>query len=540
MMEKLGFRLFATQMAWPLAILALCALSPANASDTAAPAKSVEGKAKCKTKGKEKESGDKPLSDKKFSAINKLIGEYLNAGEDLKDSTVQKSIFDDINAKFPVKAGSEPVNMDTDAVATLVRKKVEERFPESLEDYVKRQRKEAEQMFQTAKLREQVKVEYQQGDTVYAVSGTYYGITPGGKSIDIGNRQVPIVDLLPEYRAKVYERYCAEQRRDYVTEKLREYQQERNGCSAEIYAKLRDELTKKNEINGYVEVWQKWRTPVNVAEVLLRDLVDKNAKPGENAAKTPSEAAVETDTTSEAATDSAAGEDTALPDSTVAEPESRERVDKRPLEERRKEVEKLASRKLEDIRLRNSGIDADQGFKLATWGMSHEQVCLLFKLNPDAQQDATMEKVSFNKGFLNNLEFHFVNNKLYKVVADFRIGTPEAMSSIFENIKMRYGISDEERKLRAKRGADGKNAAISAAGATAPVEALYNWSGAVTKGKLYVKFDKAAGNYSLFQLTKENPILKKTEDEKTASDRNAAEKEAKTRQIEKAKEFKDF
>jgi hypothetical protein len=327
-------------------------------------------------------------------------------------------------------------------------------------------------------------------------------------------------DLTPEDRIKFDEGYRNQKKESFIQTKIRDYYSEKNAYSIQVYAEVRDAIIKENEDNGFIFYMNDWRKPSEVVNLLIKEMRTK-AVPVKN---TPSDPVTVPST-------STTPED---PNATVI-------VKKDPaIAKKREEIKKIAEDKLLEATTKNAGIDADQGYELAYWGMKKEDFAILYPqyiasaattgTAIDTTSIETSEIITRESGPLSKLEFYFISGLFYKVVYVFR-NPNEAMLAMGNKIKDKYGFTDQE-KL------DASTVAKTDVPATElPLEEIYTWTGKETKGQLTIKFNSERTGYTDFILAKENPKIKKHGDELAANIESKKRREAEEQRKRNLEEY---
>jgi hypothetical protein len=201
------------------------------------------------------------------------------------------------------------------------------------------------------------------------------------------------------------------------------------------------------------------------------------------------------------------------------------------------------------------------GDNLVLIGMPRDEVNLaLSNLIPENSGGA-VETIKFDKGILNSVSLYFVNNILYKIEKDYRIGPPEAMKQLLYSYRDSYGDSIEQteafnkekerqarlakikhqcKKGRHKWTSSGicKICHVKKADLNPPalkLDQTWTWIGNIITAKIHLKLTPKADNFTKFTITKEKPKLKKEQDRILREEAKERAEEQKRKQIEEYK-----
>lgn len=462
-----------------------------------------------------------PISAMRIQKISKVISKYKEAGENLSDSDVANTILKDVAELYRLEPEAKKNDKTTQEIGKIVREKVTQKFPDNYDILKKKAETEAEKTFVMSKVLDYVTVKYLKGEKPYEAEGYFFSYGSTGNSINVGGNVIALYDLVPEDRIRFDEAFRNQKKESFVQTKIRDYYSRKNAYSIQVYNEVRDAIIKENEDNGYIFYMNDWRSPKEVASFLIKDIQTPTP-----AALTPEKVAA---TAKTAAATAAAAATAIIPTTPIAEDPSKAPVavkEDPAITKKREEIRKIAEEKQLDTTTKNAGIDADQGFELAYWGMRKDEFALLYPLYSTSLATGDVETVSYEKGPLSKLEIHFMSGYMFKVVYVFRIGPQEAMLALGRKIKDKYGLTDQE-KLDAADPAkadrkdpceDGKHNFLngnctkcgwSEVEVGTPLEQIYTWTGKETRGQLIIRLNSEKTGYTDFILTRENPKIKK-------------------------------
>lgn len=445
----------------------------------------------------------------RIQKISKIILKYKEAGENLNDNDVANAILKDVSELYRLEPEAKKNAKTAQEIGKTVREKVSQKFPDSYETLKKKAETEAEKTFVMSKILDYVSVKYLKGEKQYEAEGYFFSYGSTGNSINIGGTVIALYDLTPEDRVR-FDEVCRNQKKEsFVQTKIRDYYSRKNAYSIQVYNEVRDAVIKENEDSGYIFYMNAWRNPMEVAALLIKGIQAPTTVPEK---VTPKAAAVAATAPTAPATQSA--EDSKAPAPGKDDPA---------IAKKREAIRKTAEEKQLDNNTKNAGIDADQGFELAYWGMKRDEFALLYPQYSNGTGD--VETINYDKGPLTRLEIHFTSDLLYKVVYVFRIGPQEGMLALGRKIRDKYGLTDQEKldaadpaKADRKDPCEGKHnfasgGACSKCGWTeaelvTPLEQVYMWTGKETKGQLTIRLNSEKTAYADFLLTRESPKIK--------------------------------
>jgi hypothetical protein len=509
------------------------------------------------------------ISRMRIRKITEVIRRYQMAGENLGDPDVKAAIFQEIAENFPLEPQGNPNRTSTRDIAKAIREKVAEKFPDELKEVEHKARAEAEPRFAMHNILDYVMIRYEQGRKTYDIEGIFYSYGKGGNSINIGGLIVPIFDLLPEFRVKFDKSFNEIQKKEFIQDRIRNYFRRKTQYSSELFNEIRSQITQENEKDGWIFAWNDWRTPKDVTEQIISGILTNNEQ------KEPSDTPEDTPPADPAAGNGETpGQD---PDTLPPSGDS--------LPQRIVEAKRRAEQKKIIVANTFTGIDADQGYGLAIWGMPREEVALLFHPEISLESRASVEDLKYTEGAVESVQLFFLNDILYRAVVVFRVAHNEAMQLLWRRISESYGESREEAVERAQfailRDAaeailatmastpvncdqldppadheyeevshtegEGETAVTTVIGRVCkkcgtvepkaiPMESIFTWEGEVTAASLNVRLSPDLATYQLFQLTKENPKLRQRIEAEINQDRLRRAEEERRRREEQYRE----
>lgn len=488
-----------------------------------------------------------PESEKRYGIITKILKSYKKAGENFADPKVKESIYKDIKNEMILEPQKKPDKRTYKELAETARNSIADSFKESPEQIKEKAEQIAADRFKMHKPLDEVSVHYKKGDRFFSARGIFYSY--GGNSIKVGDKVIAIYDLTEESRIKFDKTYSETKRKQFIDNKLKEYYAEKTKRSLEVYKELKDKQIAQNEEAGYIYIWKEWRTPKEIADILIRS-VEKNVRPsktasiaknGDKAEEKPEEAQ----------------EDAAH----VTE----EGIEEQAAKMYRK-VKQKAEKQLLEIANTQAGIDADQGYKMALWGMTLEEVGILLtkgeyykrthggKENNNFKNEEEDELIQIQtdkiviengSGPIEKVELGFFYDSFYKVIVEFRIGTMAAMQRVGALLNERYGFTDEQKKVMVKKEKLKKGEAAEEEilafqeesdkqqnqNKDVPLEQTYHWTGKITFGKVEIKLNSDY-TYSSFALIKESPDVKEAAKAKKLKEEQRKREEKRRKELE--------
>ncbi|NOY74409.1 MAG: hypothetical protein GXP32_01285 [Kiritimatiellaeota bacterium] len=481
------------------------------------------------------------ISKMRVKKIARIIKEYTSVNEKLTDPFVQKDILDRVAKEFTLEPDEEPNTTPVSEIAREVRKLVSKRFPDTIKKIKFKAKKEANRKFKMKEKLDFVTVKVQKGRSTYTISGIFYGFGVGGKSVRIGdNLPIACFDLSSADRAKFDKAFCEEMKKKYISKKIRRYFDRKQSYLNILFRDKLEELAKENEKLGYIYRWNKWRTPKDVTEYLIQQQIRQQKLH----ATTDDEGSIEV----------ASKPDSTRPNDTV-NPKAPATPYKKPggglvgksspdgkngskSDLRLAKLKAAIEKKQMEIAGSQYGVDADQMFRsgerLVLIGMVRDEVnFVLAGLIPENSNE-NVETITFDKGILNSASLYFLNDVLYKVRKDYRIGPPEAMKRLLTHFRELYGDAIEDvakAKLEKERlgrlakirnlckkgkhnwtgGGTCKTCHVKKVDLQPPPLKLaqtLTWKGEIITAQIKLKLTPKFDNFESFILTKENSELR--------------------------------
>lgn len=215
------------------------------------------------------------LSDQKILKIEQIVKSYLSSNSDLKNKDIRNEIIEKVNSIYKIKENASPYSIDVSKLMNQAKKMADEKFPDSNEILTKQYTKEADELFKPLEINSTVTIEYKQGPFLKTVSGKYYGLTPSGNAIKIGNSVIPIFDMSDNDKFKFDETILYYKKKNYISENIEKYNDEKQLFKEKYTKTALDALVDKNESNGYIYIWNEWRTPDDVADKIINYFISK-------------------------------------------------------------------------------------------------------------------------------------------------------------------------------------------------------------------------------------------------------------------------
>jgi hypothetical protein len=442
----------------------------------------------------------------------------------------------EISKFYPLEPEAKANLITREELFKSVRGKVAIKFPDELKSLDQKAKAEAEKRFVKAKLNDYVGVTYEKGGKSFTLEGYFFGFGVMEHSVNIGGNVVAIFDLSDEDRVKFDDKFREFKKEQFITGKIQDFWKRKAEYSVKLLRETEESIIRENEEAGYILAGGKWMSP----KELTANLVKSMASEGQVATTKPVQITDIMDPLSVLPSENG---DKKLPQGSLAAQIA--------------EVKKAAEKEQMRIKAKYAGIDADQGYELAIWGMKHNNVNLLFQVLANKKPEGNIEGLTFSSGALDKVELHFFHGYFHKAVVTFRIAPIQAMELLARRIEELYGKTDqqkerekaeedpetvkkkmeEEKKMEeakkkmeeAKKKMEeaekkGKGEEIEEAKkkmeeakkeveTTTPVEPeiplelTLTWTGEITKGTLFLKLNQDKTEYSTFILTKENPKI---------------------------------
>ena len=476
----------------------------------------------------------------KLQAIQKIIDDYQKAGEHLADPDVKKSILGEVAKLMPLDAKGKLDTRDAKKLADEANVIASKKFPESEASITKIAEKEASDIFIMANIKDNVSVQYKKGNYLYTVQGTFYGIF--GNTIKVGDKTIAIIDIIPESQAKFDKETNDGKRREYVNAKLQDHATKKKMAAIEALSQLKELQTKNNENNGFILAWKDWRTARGIVDMLLSSMTSGESNSNTSQETTPAPTKTEptpakTETTPPKPEPTPAKTEPVPPPKTepvqAPAPQPTPAQVNVPNQEYYENLKRKIDAKLAEISNSCSGIDSDQGYKSALWGLSREDVGLILSVEGvkviQEKESTNIDYIRPKDGPIKEVELYYIANTLVKVSVYFTIADQEGATTLRDALIEKYGLTDEQRKAlkeaeeekkldKAEKAADGKkkkeDGDKKAEPEPIPLELSYHWTGKITTASVYFKANGTRSAFDEIKLTKMDPILmKKLNDE---------------------------
>jgi len=490
----------------------------------------------------------------RLEAIQKIVADYQKAGERLSDPDVQKSILSDVAKLMPLTPKEKADTRDTKQIAEEARGIVAKKFTLTSADIIKNAEATAATKFAMSSVLDYVYVRYQKGELSFSAEGVFYGY--GGNSIKVGDKVVALYDLVPEHRVKFDKDFNELKKKEFIDGQVREYFDKKNQYNLEIFTKLREEQAKTNETKGYINAWKDWRTAKEIAEVLITTAASKASSV---VATTPADEGKEQP-------GAAPKDDKAASTAKPAEQPAAVATVQQPTDDAYDVLKKKIDKRLMEIANTCSGIDADQGYKLALWGLTRSDVNVILSkegvpLTYDKGRDVDAFKLA--DGPIKDVELSYMNGILVKATIWFRLTDSDGIVLLRKALSEKYGLTDEEKKemneaeeekkvdkaekpeekkddkkTDEKKKDDKKDDKKKAP--QIPAELSYHWTGKTTTGTIYFKSNSSRTAFEEIKLIKTSPDLIKRIAAQIDEERRASEEEKRQKSAGDGKKKLEF
>ena len=293
---------------------------------------------------------------------------------DIEKLTVLRSLENEIEKKFPLVPSQPLVEKTVEELNETAKLKTKEKYPETVKSLTERAAKEAVAKYPMDAVRTKVTLNYRNGPQMFSVTGTLYKITP--KNILVGDTTVTFIDMDDETKSRFDKEMNTKLRNDYVQAKTDAYKKLRSDYALKIREELKTKQHLENEKNGYIylEGDMRWTTAKALAQPIIEAEQKKLAKYKEYLAKV--EAA------EKAELDRIAAENEAAAAAAAADGRGAE-IKVSVTDELYQKILAEATKKLNAVNSKYSGIDADQGYKNAFWGAKRSEVHTLLSREPE-------------------------------------------------------------------------------------------------------------------------------------------------------------
>ena len=215
------------------------------------------------------------LSNARIEQIKSILKQYYDKHADLENADVVNDIRRDIQKVVPLAPAKKADTRSPYDIKDSLQSKVKEKYGKSPDEIRKSAEKDAEVKYPMAKRNEVVKVYYKRGRSVLSFSGHYYGFGLGGKSVRLNSRNIPVFDLLPESKSLFDKNFNAEMRKNFIDEKIQDYNKERLQYAEKLFSKEYNRIRKQNENLGYIYQSGNWETAESVLKIHLAEMIKK-------------------------------------------------------------------------------------------------------------------------------------------------------------------------------------------------------------------------------------------------------------------------
>ena len=212
----------------------------------------------------------KTESDEATLKIEEIVISFSDEEASLADSIIHDKIIQQVEAKFPLDTSVKSANLDLAEIVKKADLEAEKKFPLTREGLNEKYSLEAEKKFKIVQPGSEVTVRYNQGPHHYKLTGIFHGFTRKNDGIWIGRTIVPFFDLYPENKVRFGEAFQSQKKKDYVKKSIASYLSEKENYVISQVKSSADAMAKKNKQAGYIFAWQKWRTPKEVAEIIIK------------------------------------------------------------------------------------------------------------------------------------------------------------------------------------------------------------------------------------------------------------------------------
>ena len=211
----------------------------------------------------------KTESDKAIVEIEKIVISFLRGGRDIADKTVQNSIFQQVNTMYPLNENVKVEKVNLTQIEKQADLEAKIKYPFTRKNLKEKYTAEAEKKIKPVPINSKLTVKYKQGPYLHTVTGIYYGLTFDHDGIRIGKTIVPLIDLLPAAKVKFDKRYREQKKEDYINKSIAKDLSLKENYAIKKITDTIKAIVKKSEDAGYILAWSKWRTPEDVAKIII-------------------------------------------------------------------------------------------------------------------------------------------------------------------------------------------------------------------------------------------------------------------------------
>ena len=236
-------------------------------ADARLPYESVLGKRTAKTE-----------SDKRIQSIEKIVYSFVADGRDIKDEKVQGLILKKVADEYPTVSGKTPREVDVPKIRKRADKMADKKYPMTDKELEELYMKKADELYQSLPLNTTVTITYKQGPYKKTITGRYFGLTYYNDGVNIENTVIPIFDMSDSDKSKFDAKLRTLRKKHYVSNQIEAYQETKKEFSDSIIRDKAEATVKNNEKDGFIYAWSEWRTPKDVADIVINYLIDKKTK----------------------------------------------------------------------------------------------------------------------------------------------------------------------------------------------------------------------------------------------------------------------
>jgi len=215
------------------------------------------------------------LSEQKILKIEEIVKSYIANNSNIKNKDIRDEIVQKVNSIYKINPNTTSYSIDASKLMKQAQKMAEEKYPDSKEDLTKQYTSEADQLFKPVEINSTVTIKYKQGPFVKTVSGKYYGLTPSGNAVKIGNSVIPVFDMSDSDKFKFDETILYYKKKNFIADNIEKYDDEKQLFKEKYTKTALDALIDKNESNGYIYIWNQWRTPEDVTDKVINYFISK-------------------------------------------------------------------------------------------------------------------------------------------------------------------------------------------------------------------------------------------------------------------------
>ena len=221
-------------------------------------------------------------SEKAILGIEEIVLSYVREKQDITDFNVQNAIMQQVESSYPLNTSERPDKLKIKDIEKKADLTAKEKFPFTREELKNKYKLEADKIFTAAQINSKVTVEFQQGAYIHRVTGKYRGFTFRQDGIRIGRTVIPLIDLLPKEQIRFDNSVRLQKKKEYIQKNITSDLVAKEDFALKQMASSIDAIKKKNRGIGYIYAWHKWRTPEEVAEIIIkhyRSSVSSSSKP---------------------------------------------------------------------------------------------------------------------------------------------------------------------------------------------------------------------------------------------------------------------